>query len=119
MKSIGTPLAAGEIYDSNRYTLYGMLTRVNCDVIDMGVIEDTPAAVERALANAYSEQQTSTIYTSTNEYWVLMQLVPKIAVAPRSSGASGTDGSVSIEACAMDRREISPLRSPRPSHERR
>jgi HAE1 family hydrophobic/amphiphilic exporter-1 len=36
----------------------------------------TPAAIERALANAYSEQQTSTIYTSTNEYWVLMQLDP-------------------------------------------
>jgi len=52
LKSIGTTLAPGEIYDSNRYTLYGMLTRLNCEVIDMGVIEDTPAAVERALANA-------------------------------------------------------------------
>jgi len=40
------------------------------------VLGVTPAAIERALANAYSEQQTSTIYTSTNEYWVLMQLVP-------------------------------------------
>jgi molybdopterin molybdotransferase len=52
LKSIGTTLAPGEIYDSNRYTLYGMLTRLHCEVIDMGVIEDTPAAVERALANA-------------------------------------------------------------------
>ena len=40
------------------------------------VLGVTPAAIERALANAYSEQQTSTIYTSTNEYWVLMQLTP-------------------------------------------
>ena len=40
------------------------------------VLGVTPLAIERALANAYSEQQTSTIYTSTNEYWVLMQLVP-------------------------------------------
>ncbi len=40
------------------------------------VLGVTPAAIERALANAYSEQQTSTIYTSTNEFWVLMQLVP-------------------------------------------
>jgi HAE1 family hydrophobic/amphiphilic exporter-1 len=40
------------------------------------VLGVTPAAIERALANAYSEQQTSTIYTSTNEYWVLMQLEP-------------------------------------------
>ncbi len=52
LKSIGTTLAPGEIYDSNRYTLYGMLTRLHCEVIDMGVIEDTPAVVERALANA-------------------------------------------------------------------
>jgi len=52
LKSIGTTLAPGEIYDSNRYTLYGMLTRLHCEVIDMGVIEDTPTAVECALANA-------------------------------------------------------------------
>src|SRR5207249_596539 len=52
LKSIGTTLAPGEIYDSNRYTLYGMLTRLHCEVIDMGVIEDTPAAMERTLTNA-------------------------------------------------------------------
>jgi molybdopterin molybdotransferase len=52
LKAIGTPLAPGEIYDSNRYTLHGMLTRLNCEVIDMGVVEDTPAAVERALGDA-------------------------------------------------------------------
>ena len=33
LKSIGTSLAAGEIYDSNRYTLYGMLMRLHCDVV--------------------------------------------------------------------------------------
>ena len=42
LKSIGTPLAVGEIYDSNRYTLHGMLTRLGCEVIDMGVVEDAP-----------------------------------------------------------------------------
>ena len=52
LKSIGTPLAAGEIYDSNRYTLYGMLARLNCEAIDMGVIPDAPEAVERAFASA-------------------------------------------------------------------
>ncbi len=52
LKSIGTPLAAGEIYDSNRYTLHGMLTRLDCDVIDMGVIEDVPEKLERAFATA-------------------------------------------------------------------
>jgi molybdopterin molybdotransferase len=52
LKSIGTPLAAGEIYDSNRYTLHGMLTRLNCDTVDMGVIEDVPEKLERAFAAA-------------------------------------------------------------------
>ena len=52
LRSIGQRLGAGEIYDSNRYTLYGMLTRLNCEVIDMGVIVDEPAAVEAAFATA-------------------------------------------------------------------
>ena len=46
LKSIGTPLAAGEIYDSNRYTLYGMLTRLGCDIIDMGIVRDAPRFVQ-------------------------------------------------------------------------
>ena len=52
LKSIGTPLAAGEIYDSNRYTLYGMLTRLDCETLDMGVVRDEPDALERAFATA-------------------------------------------------------------------
>jgi len=52
LKSIGQPLAAGEIYDSNRYTLYGMLTRMNCEIVDMGVVPDVPAALEHAFATA-------------------------------------------------------------------
>ena len=52
LKSIGTPLAAGEIYDSNRYTLYGMLTRLGCEVVDMGVVVDAPEQLERAFAVA-------------------------------------------------------------------
>ncbi len=52
LKSIGTPLRAGEIYDSNRYTLFGMLARLNCDFVDMGVIPDVPEALERAFATA-------------------------------------------------------------------
>ncbi len=36
----------------------------------------TPSAIENALANAYNQQQVSTIYTATNEYWVVMETVP-------------------------------------------
>ena len=50
--SIGQPLGPGQIYDSNRYTLYGMLSRAGCELLDMGVIRDTPDAVEKAFAEA-------------------------------------------------------------------
>src|SRR5436309_8941204 len=52
LKSIGTPLRAGEIYDSNRYTLHGMLTRLGCEVVDLGVVEDAPEKLEHAFATA-------------------------------------------------------------------
>ena len=37
----------------------------------------TPLAIMRTLASAFSEQQASTIYTPTNEYWVLLQIRPQ------------------------------------------
>lgn len=49
---IGGTLGPGQIFDSNRYTLYGMLTDLGCEVIDMGVIRDTPQAVEAAFVEA-------------------------------------------------------------------
>jgi molybdopterin molybdotransferase len=62
LKSIGTPLAAGEIYDSNRYTLHGMLARLNCEVLDMGVVEDAPDKLERAFSSA--AQSADVVITS-------------------------------------------------------
>lgn len=50
--SIGNPLPPGAVYDSNRYTLWGMLTRLGCEVIDMGVVKDDPAALEAAFRTA-------------------------------------------------------------------
>jgi molybdopterin molybdotransferase len=52
LASVGRPLAAGEVYDSNRYTLYGMLARLGVDMIDMGVVRDDPAALEAAFRDA-------------------------------------------------------------------
>jgi molybdopterin molybdotransferase len=46
--SLGGTLGAGQIYDSNRYTIFGMLSRLGFEVLDMGVIRDTPEAVEQA-----------------------------------------------------------------------
>ncbi len=50
--SIGTRPAAGEIFDSNRYTIHGMLSRLGCDVLDLGVVRDRPADLEAALREA-------------------------------------------------------------------
>ncbi len=52
LRSIGETLDEGCVYDSNRYTLYGMLTRLGCDVVDMGVIKDDPAVLEAAFRTA-------------------------------------------------------------------
>jgi molybdopterin molybdotransferase len=52
LRSIGEQLGLGEIYDSNRYTLYAMLSRAGVDVIDMGVVRDTRDAVASALSEA-------------------------------------------------------------------
>jgi molybdopterin molybdotransferase len=52
LRSIGEQLDEGSVYDSNRYTLYGMLTRLNCDLLDMGVIKDKREDVEEAFLAA-------------------------------------------------------------------
>ena len=40
------------MYDSNRYTVFGLLTRHGCEVIDMGVVPDDPQALEAAFSTA-------------------------------------------------------------------
>jgi molybdopterin molybdotransferase len=62
LRSVGEPLETGQIYDSNRYTIHGMLTRLGIEVIDMGVVRDEQEAVERAFAQAAA--QADAIVTS-------------------------------------------------------
>ena len=52
LRSIGETLEKGQIYDSNRYTLYGMLERLNVEILDMGVINDHPDAMREAFKMA-------------------------------------------------------------------
>lgn len=52
LRSIGETLDDGQIYDSNRYTLYGMLSRLGVDIIDMGVVRDERAAIRQAFITA-------------------------------------------------------------------
>jgi len=59
---LGQPLQTGQVYDSNRYTLFGMLTRLGVEVIDLGAIADDPVQLEATLLNA--AQQADVVITS-------------------------------------------------------
>jgi molybdopterin molybdotransferase len=50
--SVGKKLKAGEVYDSNRYTLWGMISRLGCEVADLGVVRDDPKKLEAAFRKA-------------------------------------------------------------------
>ncbi len=52
LRSLGEPLGPGEIYDSNRYSLYGMLARLGIEPIDLGVVRDRRDDVEAAFLRA-------------------------------------------------------------------
>ena len=52
LRAVGEPLAAGEIHDSNRYTLYGVLKKLGVEIIDMGVVRDQRELIEQAFKEA-------------------------------------------------------------------
>ena len=52
--SLGDALREGAVYDSNRYTVFGLLSRMGCAVIDMGVVRDDPVLLEDAFKQAAS-----------------------------------------------------------------
>ncbi|MBU0746807.1 MAG: molybdopterin molybdotransferase MoeA [Gammaproteobacteria bacterium] len=60
--SLGEPPREGAVYDSNRYTVFGLLTRLGVQVIDMGVVRDEPALLEAAFRDA--AEQADAIITS-------------------------------------------------------
>ena len=54
LRSIGETLAEGEIYDSNRYSLYAMLEQLGVDIVDLGVVKDERRALEAGFRQASS-----------------------------------------------------------------
>ncbi len=60
--SLGEAPREGAVYDSNRYTVFGLLTCMGCEVIDMGVVRDDPVLLEAAFAKA--AQDADAIITS-------------------------------------------------------
>lgn len=60
--SLGEAPREGAVYDSNRYTVAGMVQALGCELIDMGVVRDEPAALEQAFKEAAA--QADAIITS-------------------------------------------------------
>ena len=54
LSPVGKPLAEGQIYDSNRYTLFGMLSKLGVIPYDLGAIPDDIALLESTLLKAAS-----------------------------------------------------------------
>ena len=52
LRSLGEPLDPGCVYDSNRYTLWGLLERLGVELLDLGVVRDDPAALEAMFLHA-------------------------------------------------------------------
>jgi len=62
LAGVGQTLNIGQVYDSNRYTLYGMLSRLGVEIIDLGAVKDDPQLLGQTLAKA--AEQADIIITS-------------------------------------------------------
>lgn len=79
LASIGAPLKEGEVYDSNRYTVHGMLARLGVEAIDMGVVRDDPVALEKAfLAASRHDVIITTGGVSVGEADFIKQMMAKL-----------------------------------------
>ena len=52
LRPVGDTLGTGDIYDSNRYSLHGMLSQLNVEIIDLGIVKDNPEDLRQAFKNA-------------------------------------------------------------------
>jgi molybdopterin molybdotransferase len=80
LASIGAPLKEGQVYDSNRYTLHGMLKGLGVEIIDLGVVRDDPALLEAAFrkAAASADAIITTGGVSVGEADFVKQLMAKL-----------------------------------------
>ncbi|MCS0367501.1 bifunctional molybdopterin-guanine dinucleotide biosynthesis adaptor protein MobB/molybdopterin molybdotransferase MoeA [Vibrio diabolicus] len=51
----GTEQKANSIYDSNRFTIMGMLEKLGCEILDFGILEDNEQLMIEALENASAQ----------------------------------------------------------------
>ena len=55
LRALSQALDAGSIYDSNRYSLTGLLNRLNLEIIDCGIVRDDPNSLKQAFIEAASK----------------------------------------------------------------
>jgi molybdopterin molybdotransferase len=79
LASIGTALKEGEVYDSNRYTLHAMLSRLGVEIIDLGVVRDDPLELEHMFRKAAAADAVITTGgVSVGEADFVKQLMAKL-----------------------------------------
>jgi hydrophobic/amphiphilic exporter-1 (mainly G- bacteria), HAE1 family len=73
----------------------------------------TADAIENALYNAYGSRQVSSIYTSTDDYQVILELLPKYQIDPNVLNmlyiSSGTRQQIALGSVARLRTDVAPL----------
>lgn len=62
LQAIGQPLASGQIYDTNRFTVRLMLNKLGCEIIDLGIIPDDQQAIRQAFNTA--DRQADVVISS-------------------------------------------------------
>ena len=103
--SLGDAPREGAVYDSNRYTVFGLLTRLGVEIIDLGVVRDEPDALEAAFRCAAG--QADAIITSggvsVGEADHTKAMMKKLAGAGDAANAGGNEsmGGVAFWRIAM------------------
>lgn len=62
LTSVGQPLEQGKIYDTNRFAVRLMLEKLNCEILDFGILPDDPKVFEQTFNQA--QQQADVLITS-------------------------------------------------------
>lgn len=77
----GSPLAAGQIRESNKTMLLGMVRESGCDAVDLGVVRDDEAALEATLRRAVStcDAVVTSGGVSMGDYDVVKAVLSRIA----------------------------------------
>ncbi|MFS2223399.1 molybdopterin molybdotransferase MoeA [Pantoea sp. B65] len=80
LQPVGEPLAAGQIYDTNRFAVHLMLDALGCEVLDLGIIKDDPGALRAAFqqANAAADVVISSGGVSVGEADYTKQILDEL-----------------------------------------